>query len=150
MRVKTHCQVGNRSCDTAKHEMRCWVNRANCTGSPWGESSRLDSGVGRQKSCNSRRNDLVSRRTGQEVQAASGSCVLERVSCGASCLRGSFQALSQSSISPPPQRALGAHPASLTVPPTSQLCVSFQPQPPIYVHLLLLTQNQTPETNRKT
>lgn len=116
MRVKTHCQVGNRSCDTAKHEMRCWVNRANCTGSPWGESSRLDSGVGRQKSCNSRRNDLVSRRTGQEVQAASGSGVLERVSCGASCLRGSFQALSQSSISPPPQRALGAHPASLTVP----------------------------------
>lgn len=90
----------------------------------------------------------MSRRTGQEVQAASGSGVLERVSCGASCLRGSFQALSQSSISPPPQRALGAHPASLTVPPTSQLCVSFQPQPPIYVHLLLLTQNQTPETNR--
>ena len=74
MRVKTHCQVGNRSCDTAKHVIRCWVNRTDCTRSPWDESSRLDSGVGRQKSCDSRRNDLVSRRT----RPGGSGCIRER------------------------------------------------------------------------
>lgn len=68
------------------------------------------------------------------------------MSWGESCVRGSFQATELAHL--PPPEDLGS---SFCVPdPPSQFCIPFQPQALIYAHLLLLTQNQTPETNRET
>ena len=71
------------------------------------------------------------------------------MSWGDSCVRGSFQATELARLpTPSPPEDLGS--SSCVPDPSSQFCIPFQPQTLIYAHLLLLTQNQTPEANRET